>query len=527
MRDQTAKPIIILIISIIIIKDTVARRNVVTGLTQKCPQINSLQNLNEEWAKNLKKKTEDFLKYIQEPKTEKVSNGAFGSIFVFEQETMVDKQKVKKPIAVKAITLYEDFNANEVGVYQKFFDKELDVSLDLNNMDPGHLYFPEYDSCVEVTPEILKLSKKTSFAERELFTVNQHTITFLYFTEKLDRDLFYFNKAVSKGEQMNFTLVSRINFGINTLRGLEKLNVKYNHCDIKPENIMIKKITQEKANELKEAGVREMETMAGFNYQSFIIDFGLVVNRNAKCQGGTMGFLPPEWFNRTSQKKFDAYSVGVMLIDLELMSQDIEDLSTLFGYTQKMKRNGFVNFGPKPINDLNQSKLIKLIKRLLDNEETGQFIKKFALEDLENDYYGLDLTRLKSKLKEGKLSDHLYENVHVFESLVTGAVPFMTLDDALHRKSIEHKAKNDNQIVLLNKKIERLTNLLNQSQEQNLESEFQITQNQKSNAKNSGNSRSNQTIKNSKTNNLEIKNIPAELDEAKLKLSVNEAGSRY
>lgn len=409
-----------LILSLAFVSAWTCKRAILTGITQFCQtnqQLLAKKDQDPE-ANELMRNTNSFVEYLIQPGTTKVGEGAFGGVFLYDYVLSANGQHGIRPNAVKMITLPEDATQQEGRFLQDMYKKELDTSMVLNSLDQKNLYFPRYDGCVEVTKDFRTLMNEQSTENTNNIETDANTITFLYYTQKLDSDLFKFTKNFVKRNEPFFDQISRVQLGINTIKGLIVMNEKYQHCDIKPENMMLKRINEEEARRLYEEGLTPIETSPGHTYQSFIIDFGLAVSKNTRCVGGTPGFLAQEFFTRDGHENIDTYAVGMMMIDTELAAQKLENLSDILAVSQTMKHKNKTSFVRNDISALDNSFLIKNIKLLLDSDHLIVGNRKTATE-----MYPKITSEVASKSKNSpwettKPSSYMYLSPLVFETLV-------------------------------------------------------------------------------------------------------------
>ena len=292
----------------------------------------------------------------------------------------------------------------------------------MNELDQNNEYFPTYNGCVEVTNDFERMSKLENIENKENITVEPSTVSFLYFTQKLDTDLYKFTKRFLKGTGPFFDQMNRVQLAINTIKGLVLMNKKYIHCDMKPENIMLKKISESQANKLFKLGLRTLETSPGHTYQSFIIDFGLIVPKGERCEGGTPGFLAQEFFTNVSHNNFDGFGVAMMMIDIELAAQGLENISDVLAVSQTMKYNKKTSFKSSDKQNLNRMVLMKKIKFLLDSGNLIENNREEIVKLIPNIVSDLKTLNKDHPFESSDLTNFLYLNPLIFEALVMTAM---------------------------------------------------------------------------------------------------------
>lgn len=400
---------------------TFTKRQLVTKLSQLCPTVELLHQKKDkdEKIKELVVNIQNFEDSIVQPEVQPLGDGGFGKVFNYEYFFTAPGSGGTRANAIKVITLNEDAATPNGLKYQNLFRNEVIASTVANQLDPDFLYMPRYDGCVEVTQEFKNMEAEESVENKQYITTPPKTATFLYLTQRLDSDLYKFTKKYLRGEGPMFDQINRIQMGLNLFKGMRLFNEKYVHCDMKPENIMLKTISEEKASELLEKDYKAIETGPGHNYQPYIIDFGLVVSGQQRCIGGTPGFFPPEMFNQESQAHFDVYGIAMMMLDLELAAQKIPNLSDVLAPSHEMQyyqKTG--EFSNKNKQKLQENELFKMIKNILDNDGQRQNIDKF--KNIYNPSFEQIVSRYNKNLKWGvnKPSEFIFVNTSIFDTLI-------------------------------------------------------------------------------------------------------------
>jgi serine/threonine protein kinase len=138
------------------------------------------------------------------------------------------------------------------------------------------------------------------------------------------------------------------------MKGLDIMNKEYTHCDIKSDNIMVK-FRKKTEGPKPEDIVRQEQngiTPIDIEYKNKpyymlpkYIDFGLVTRFGSQCEGGTPGSIPLEFFDgNLLQSKFDIYSLGIVLLEMEFahfrINNPLNLLSHLFVILNHEQKNG-------------------------------------------------------------------------------------------------------------------------------------------------------------------------------------------
>lgn len=400
------------------------KRVVLTGITQNCRTVEELEAVKDSdaEAKELAENTTNFIKMLTLPETVSVGEGAFGNVFLYDFKMSVGAQSKIRHNAVKVITLMENGSCNQGKFFQTLYQKEMNASMVLNQLDKNNEFFPTYNGCVEVTKDFERVVNLESTENKEHVTVEASSVTFLYFTQKLDTDLFKFTKRFLAGTGPFFDQMNRVQLAINTMKGLVLMNKKYIHCDMKPENIMLKKISESHANNLFDLGLRTLETSPGHTYQSFIIDFGLIVPKGERCEGGTPGFLAQEFFTQDGHDNFDGFGVAMMMIDMELAAQELDNLSDVLAVSQSLKYKNKTYFKSKDRQDLNKMVLMKKIRFLLDSNGLIEESRKAIIELIPTIVSDLATSNKDQPFDSSDLTNFLFVNPHIYEALVMTAM---------------------------------------------------------------------------------------------------------
>ena len=120
------------------------------------------------------------------------------------------------------------------------------------NFSSGYEFFPEVFSIYNVTdyfPFLLENSAKSEEMKAIFDPPEEKDISFVIM-EYLDFGLFENFKEVRSHKVESF-FHSRLRLTLNITSPLLSINSKYTHCDIKPENIMLKQINLTQVKTLK------------------------------------------------------------------------------------------------------------------------------------------------------------------------------------------------------------------------------------------------------------------------------------
>ena len=254
--------------------------------------------------------------------------GGFGSVFKFDFiPNMSSKQVV--PMAGKEFMINDDISSSQGKQQQDLLYSEFSINKELAQKDSLNLFFPVMDSLYDMTlyfPTLLKKSSKN----KKYLVPNQNQALFVLVMEYLDFSLQNLMDQV-RTSKIRLFLSTRLKIARNISVALLSIINSFTHCDLKPQNIMLKSISEERANQLEEQNLERIELGFQEFYQVKLIDFGLMVKGNRgdrKCPGTTPSYSPPEYLTKTSQVNFDVFSLLIIILDMELVNEN----KNLFGF---------------------------------------------------------------------------------------------------------------------------------------------------------------------------------------------------
>lgn len=109
----------------------------------------------------------------------------------------------------------------------------------------------------------------------------------------LDKSLGEYLDDVDRGN-VDSSLLTRLRVFTNVGKALVTIIKKYSHCDLKPDNVMLKKVSPEQSFFLKNQGLMQLPLYPNEYYQVKLIDFGMAAEgseNSRKCLGGTSQYL--------------------------------------------------------------------------------------------------------------------------------------------------------------------------------------------------------------------------------------------
>lgn len=418
--------------------------NINTSLSQMCPTLATIGASNKNLMKIEKGNIDMFLKYMTSTQAKAIANGTFGEVFISSSFNDIEQTKPRLD-AVKLVKVAEDENSDEEEE-QIMFEGEVKATFQLHKLDPQHLFFPAFRYCVEVTTEFQNfIQNQANLQNSEYVEIEDGKAPFLIATQKLDQELWELFSQITEKKAESFDIVNRIQLGINLFRGVILMNTKFIHCDLKPENLMIKKLTEAEANLISQQGLKVIEGKCGNYYQIFYIDFGMVqqiTNQVIQCPGGTPGYLAKEYFQKgVSHDQADIFGVGITLLNSETTTIRTNWVSDLYEFIQVSLRNRKATFTQTQVTQLSQMPLLKALMVMMDKEENRDDIKQKVLAFYPNAQ--ADITRIfKDKdFKTVKPSSFIIGNVYLFEAFVDSTLPYLPEFDMVFNRDENARIK--------------------------------------------------------------------------------------
>lgn len=250
-----------------------------------------------------------------------IGTGAFGGVFSFKNHQIVDEYRDME-MAVKLLKLNKNIASPSIQMEQGRVYREILMSYNLYHKPGGKYYFPLMLGCNQITNEVVPLiseiPKKALYANQVLryvkggFKAKEFVIVKL---EKLDYPFQAYLAIMNENGKIGMLILDRIRISLNLFTGLQLINEKSLHCDIKPDNLMIRSV--DASMMAKDAPL--VYTTSGDSILVKYIDFGMTVPRDERCRGGTYGYMGPEMFLQdVSHSKIDVFSLGVILVEAEM-----------------------------------------------------------------------------------------------------------------------------------------------------------------------------------------------------------------
>ena len=310
-----------------------------------------------------------------------VGTGAYGKVFLGKFYTDMSEDFTQQ--AIKVVNLTEDFEDDPIGE-QKMFRAEVIAHQTINQIDTNGYYFTKFFFCVDITAERIALYNASS-TKNKTYVNETDKATFLYFTEKMDTDLYKYSKSVRDNQVKLFTTLERVKLGVHLTKGLQMISSRMEHCDIKPENIMLKKVSEQMVQAIEDNTVM-LPKLGSDYYVAKYIDFGMVQfkksNQKVKCPGGTKGYFGQEYFTTADASGIDMFALGMNLIDLEMTAHGFGMASDVLALSHDMRFRGVTKFSQKTINTVNSMSAAKAIFSVIDQVGLREKILPLALVEV-------------------------------------------------------------------------------------------------------------------------------------------------
>ena len=442
-----------------------------SDLSKVCPPYSTIKEFMEKIQED---NTDAKLVYINvskamtdmaNTKAKLVGQGAFGKVFTIGSYQDVLKTKKTKD-AVKMISIKEDGQGDGDGD-QRRLTSEVMAQVELLQLPKGCFFIPIVNYCVDVREPFINLNSQKQIADKTNIYVKNGKTPFLLSVENLDYELEKYNQKFLAGELEYFAFIERVQLGINSLKGVILINKLYYHCDIKSENMMLKKLTSEEADNVVGQGLKLIETEIEQYYLIKYIDFGLVAKANngaGRCVGGTPGYIAWEFKDKnTKHDKFDLFSLALTLLDNEMNTMYMTNLGNIFGYTQNLKYGkGTLNISSDDEDVLNDDEMIQLLKQTIDSQTLSGKYRARVKARIPNIAQLVKQVYTDGDWENDKPSNFLYVGTDIFEVMIIEALYFLP-------ERSKFRFQHDKKILKVDREIESLKQKI--ANEKNKESE--------------------------------------------------------
>lgn len=374
-----------------------------------------------------------------------VGKGGYGSVFKVNGRSYQDPEQ-KKDLAMKVSLFNNDISDDDGLKEQSILTTDIVTYKELEGFDSKGLYFPQLYDAFDATQFFKALYSKSSASEEAKKYLDPSEDDSLdvavMVMEFLDESLYQYLRQV-KYRQVESFFHTRLRLLLNVANGLILISKDYTHCDIKPENLMLKKISFEESMALVEQGLSPLELFPGEYFQIKIIDFGLAVKgrkRTRRCEGGTPNFLPLEYYHSDlSHMNFDVFSLAMVMIDFELGEVGLREFSFINGYYIKKEKTQAEEFTDEELYSIRTQKFYLLVAALWKDEKYQPLLME-KMEEMFEGFGKIVSDTLKDRdPKSFELKDFAFLNHTVFyDFMLSGLSVFWNhyyLDHQLEEKN--------------------------------------------------------------------------------------------
>ena len=263
---------------------------------------------------------ENFLKNVTTTPNQ-IGIGSYGGVYKYRNHRVIGNFR-DLTMAVKVFKVGKSIKSPSIKLEQMKLLQEMLMNESLFKKPDGKYYFPRILGCNTLSPDIVGYIEEI---KREEYTTNE-ALKYIrggfknkeYIAIKMEQlDYSYSNylEMMRTQSKVGIVIIDRIRISINLFKGLSMIMDKSIHCDIKPDNLMIKVLDPIVARTY----IPFIKTTLGDLILIKYIDFGMTVEKTRRCQGGTYGYMAPEMFMPyLDHSKFDIFSLGVILVESEM-----------------------------------------------------------------------------------------------------------------------------------------------------------------------------------------------------------------
>jgi serine/threonine protein kinase len=285
--------------------------------------------------------------YIKEALTRKggrLGKGGFGSVITSRFRISLRSDSVIE-VAAKKMDILNDFSKFMGKKDQNMIENEINILNDLKNFDNKFIYFPIFYGAYNATGLIAELENQDqdNFKNEIIFLMMEKLdFNFDDYLEKLNKNVY--NRTSGKFEfeyKFDNLLQTRLTIGENIATSLISIIPKYTHCDLKPANIMVRKINDDSEREaLRLLNVNELELYPNKFYFLKVIDFGAAVQGSRderKCRSGTLEYMPADGGTSQSNETYDVFSLAMIMLDFENWIENLTSFNDINAIWKKTK----------------------------------------------------------------------------------------------------------------------------------------------------------------------------------------------
>ena len=184
-----------------------------------------------------------------------VAENMKSSIFEFAGK-FTNKAKQTSKMIAKEVFVNEDASTSEGAHDQAELANEIQINQLLQLQDPGHVFFPRFQGVYDTTKffseTFRNLPQKTQTQQDRKEDVKQYLSReeygskyqiYVMFMEQMSFSLYDYLQQIFSREASFALLNTRLRIGEYVSKALSQIASLLTHCDIKPQNVMFKKIT--------------------------------------------------------------------------------------------------------------------------------------------------------------------------------------------------------------------------------------------------------------------------------------------
>jgi serine/threonine protein kinase len=360
--------------------------------------LSSSDEVKKQRAQNSLRLFDSMINKIKD-NSEPVAIGCFAQVF------KMYSPELKSTVAFKLQRIINDYSQPGGKKQQDALLNEIVSNKKLNKLDQEAFFFPQFATCFDVTDALTALFQDPLLPTqvKEVSHTKAGEAVIITVTELLDEE--FFDVVRKQYEERNrLSIKNRLQIGLNLSIGLSKMNRAIFHCDIKPENIMLKTIPEsdpsEVFNKYNMKGSYPFSKVHGIYKLPNFIDFGLSVEKNQLCNAGTPGYLPKEFYG-PDHSKIDVFGLAMNLLSLEIASLNFMILSEFSSmrftihnliYNKKLQNDykllqneTFKESYPQVIKKIEENEFLLNMKGFL---ESSPIIQELFAELLRTEYPG-------------------------------------------------------------------------------------------------------------------------------------------